>query len=147
MSFSVLPPSVKLVAAGASNFRAGSDWIGWNRTVRVDAGVPAVDIYTLLSSSDAISLNLSLVTDLVHRARDVGKAISLTILAGNLCGLLAPIITGYVVAGLGSYDWALWIAGILLVIGAVAVGTMTRRVILPAAGPTQIPTGGIRVTA
>jgi len=34
--------------------------IGWNRTVRVDAGVPAVDIYTLLSSSDVISLNLSL---------------------------------------------------------------------------------------
>jgi alpha-N-arabinofuranosidase len=26
-------PSVKLIAAGASNFRAGSDWIGWNRTV------------------------------------------------------------------------------------------------------------------
>ncbi len=66
----------------------------------------------------AISLNLSLVTDLVHRARDVGKAISLTILSGNLCGLLAPIITGYVVAGLGAYDWALWIAGILLIIGA-----------------------------
>ena len=66
----------------------------------------------------AISLNLSLVTDLVHRASDVGKAIGLTILAGNMCGLLAPIVTGYVVAGLGAYDWALWIAGILLVIGA-----------------------------
>jgi alpha-N-arabinofuranosidase len=26
-------PNVKLIAAGASNFRAGSDWIGWNRTV------------------------------------------------------------------------------------------------------------------
>lgn len=26
-------PSVKLIAAGASNYRAGSDWIGWNRTV------------------------------------------------------------------------------------------------------------------
>jgi len=38
----------------------GMDVIGWNRTVRVDAGVPAVDIYTLLSSSDVISLNLSL---------------------------------------------------------------------------------------
>jgi ACS family glucarate transporter-like MFS transporter len=80
-----------------------------------------------------ISLNLSLVTDLVHRARDVGKAISLTILSGNLCGLLAPIVTGYVVAGLGSYDWALWIAGILLLIGALALATMTRDVILPAA--------------
>ncbi|HUI14642.1 MAG TPA: MFS transporter [Xanthobacteraceae bacterium] len=79
-----------------------------------------------------ISLNLSLVTDLVHRARDVGKAISLAILSGNLCGLLAPIVTGYVVSGLGSYDWALWIAGILLVIGAIALGTMTRGVILPA---------------
>ena len=81
----------------------------------------------------AISLNLSLVTDLVHRARDVGKAIGLCILAGNLCGLIAPIVTGYVVSGLGSYDWALWIAGILLVIGAVALATDdTRR--HPAAG-------------
>jgi alpha-N-arabinofuranosidase len=26
-------PDVRLIAAGASNFRAGSDWIGWNRTV------------------------------------------------------------------------------------------------------------------
>jgi MFS family permease len=80
----------------------------------------------------AISLNLTLVTDLVHRARDVGKAISLTILSGNVCGLLAPIITGYVVAGFHSYDWALWIACILLVIGALALGTMTRAVILKA---------------
>jgi len=78
-----------------------------------------------------ISLNLALVTDLVHRARDVGKALSLTILSGNIFGLLAPIITGYVVAGLGAYDWAFGIAGILLVIGAIALGTMTRNVILP----------------
>jgi MFS family permease len=81
----------------------------------------------------AISLNLSLVNDLVHRARDVGKAISLCIFAGNICGLLAPIVTGYIIAGLGGYDWALWVAGILLVIGAIALGIMTRKVILPAA--------------
>jgi MFS family permease len=80
----------------------------------------------------AISLNLTLVTDLVHRARDVGKAISLTILSGNVCGLLAPIVTGYVVAGLHSYNWALWIAGVLLIVGAIALGTMTRAVILKA---------------
>jgi ACS family glucarate transporter-like MFS transporter len=85
-----------------------------------------------------ISLNLSLVTDLVHRARDVGKAIGLTILAGNLCGLLAPIVTGYVVSGLGSYDWALWISCILLMIGAIALGAMTRHVILPAAGGPSV---------
>jgi MFS family permease len=87
----------------------------------------------------AISLNLALVTDLVHRARDVGKALSLTILAGNIFGLLAPIITGYVVSGLGAYDWAFGIAGILLVIGATALATMTRNVILPAAAPLPRP--------
>ncbi|HXW41424.1 MAG TPA: MFS transporter [Xanthobacteraceae bacterium] len=87
---------------------------------------------SLSGINGALSLNLALVTDLVHRARDVGKALSLAILAGNICGLLAPIVTGYVVAGLGAYDWALWIAGILLVIGATALATMTRAVILPA---------------
>jgi MFS family permease len=102
---------------------------------------------SLTGINAAISLNLSLVTDLVHRARDVGKAISLTILSGNLCGLLAPIVTGYVVAGLGSYDWALWIAGILLVIGTIALGAMTRGVILQADGAMPAPAGGIKATA
>jgi MFS family permease len=91
----------------------------------------------------AISLNLSLVTDLVHRARDVGKAIGLTILSGNLCGLLAPIVTGYVVAGLGSYDWALWIAGILLLVGALALATMTRGVILPGTENVAAPQAAV----
>jgi ACS family glucarate transporter-like MFS transporter len=89
----------------------------------------------------AISLNLTLVTDLVHRARDVGKAIGLTILSGNICGLLAPIVTGYVVDRLHSYDWALWIAGMLLAIGAAALGTMTRAVILPGA---QVAPGALK---
>jgi alpha-N-arabinofuranosidase len=26
-------PTIKLIAAGSSNFRAGSDWVAWNRTV------------------------------------------------------------------------------------------------------------------
>jgi MFS family permease len=82
-----------------------------------------------------ISLNLALVTDLVHRASDVGKALSLTILSGNLFGLLAPIITGYVIAWSGSYNWAFGIAGVLLLIGATALGTMTRAIILPAMEP------------
>jgi MFS family permease len=102
---------------------------------------------SLTGINAVISLNVSLVTDLVHRARDVGKAISLTILSGNLCGILAPIVTGYIVAGLGAYDWALWIAGGLLIIGAIALGTMTRHVIIPADGIMSAPAGGVKVTA
>jgi MFS family permease len=78
-----------------------------------------------------ISLNAALLTDLVHRSRDVGKAISLLVLSGNIFGLLAPIITGYVVATLGQYDWAFVIAGSLLICGAVALAIMTGKVILP----------------
>jgi MFS family permease len=102
---------------------------------------------SLTGINAAISLSLSLVTDLVHRARDVGKAISLVILSGNLCGLLAPIVTGYIVAGLGSYDWALWIAGILLVVGIFAIGTMTRNVILQADGAVPATPDNVRVRA
>jgi len=102
---------------------------------------------SLTGINAAISLNLSLVTDLVHRARDVGKAISLTILSGNLCGLIAPIVTGYIVAWLGGYDWALWISGILLVIGAIAVGTMTQSVILRADGAVPARAGDIKARA
>jgi MFS family permease len=102
---------------------------------------------SLTGINAAISLSLSLVTDLVHRARDVGKAISLVILSGNLCGLLAPIVTGYIVAGLGSYDWALWIAGILLVVGIFAIGTMTRSVILQADGVVPAAPDNVRVRA
>jgi ACS family glucarate transporter-like MFS transporter len=79
----------------------------------------------------------------VHRARDVGKAISLTILSGNICGLLAPIVTGYVVAGLGGYDWAFGIAGIMLIVGAIALGAMTRAVILPAPGSAPAAAGAV----
>jgi ACS family glucarate transporter-like MFS transporter len=102
---------------------------------------------SLTGINAAISLNISLVTDLVHRARDVGKAISLTILSGNLCGLIAPIVTGYIVAWLGGYDWALWISGILLVIGAVAVGTMTQGVILSVDGVVPAREGETKVRA
>ena len=38
----------------------------------------------------------------------------------------APIVTGYVISGTGSYHWALLVAGTLLLVGAVTCLTMTR---------------------
>jgi hypothetical protein len=40
-------------------------------------------------------------------------------------------VTGYVVVWFSAYDWAFGSAGIFLVVGALALGTMTRNVILP----------------
>jgi MFS family permease len=101
--------------------------------------VPFADDLTIILALFAVSLtgvtatlalNGALVTDLLHNPRDIGKAISMLVFGGNAFGILAPIITGYVVQNMHKFDWAFWIAGILLFIGAAAVFTMTRRPIV-----------------
>jgi MFS family permease len=77
-----------------------------------------------------LALDGALTTDLVRSPRDVGKAYTLPVLSGNFFGLMAPIITGYVVQGFGSYDWAFVIAGVFLLIGALSSWTMTHRPIV-----------------
>ncbi len=77
------------------------------------------------------ALNFALVTDLVRNRSDIGKVTSTTVVGGNSFGLVAPILTGYVVDITGSFDGAFMVAGGLALIGAVATLTMTRRPIVP----------------
>jgi nitrate/nitrite transporter NarK len=81
------------------------------------------------------ALNFALVTDLVRSRADIGKVTSTTVLGGNSFGLMAPIVTGYIVEITGSFDKAFLVAGILPLIGAVATFTMTRRPIMPSVVP------------
>jgi MFS family permease len=98
------------------------------------------DIWLLLSlftisltgMATAISLNFSLVNDLLRNPEDSGKAMSILIVGGNTFGVAAPIITGHVIQATGSYNWAFAIAGMLLVTGATILLTMTRS-------PIEIP--------
>jgi MFS family permease len=78
------------------------------------------------------AMNFALVTDLVRSRADIGKVTSITVLGGNSFGLIAPIVTGYVIDLTGSFDRAFFVAGLLPLIGAVATLTMTRRPIQPA---------------
>ncbi|MNM87052.1 putative sulfoacetate transporter SauU [compost metagenome] len=98
--------------------------------------VPAIDstwailfviTLSLATCASAISLNLSLVNDLVRSEDDVGTAAGFITAVGNLFGLLAPIVTGYVVAGSGSFALAFVVVGALLVVGAVLSMFCTRR--------------------
>jgi len=82
---------------------------------------------SLATCASAISLNLSLVNDLVRAEDDVGTAAGFITAIGNLFGLLAPIVTGYVVAGSGSFAMAFVVVGVLLVVGAVLAMFCTRR--------------------
>ena len=85
--------------------------------------------------STAMGLCLALTGDLLRDGRRAGVAISCVIFGGNTFGLLAPIVTGYVLALSGSYSAAFVLAGVLLLSGAVTVLTLTRRPLdAPAAG-------------
>ncbi len=68
----------------------------------------------------------SLTNDLLHDGGSIGTAIGWIQLGGNIFGLAAPIVTGYIVAATGSFTSAFLLAGGLLIIGAVVTLTMTR---------------------
>jgi MFS family permease len=85
----------------------------------------------LTGSTTGAGLNFTLASDLLRNPRDVSRVIAITALGGNFFGLIAPIITGYVVAATGGYTWAFCIAALLLVIGAIVALTMTRNPIAP----------------
>jgi ACS family glucarate transporter-like MFS transporter len=90
-------------------------------------GIVALVTISLTGISTAVSLNFALANDLLRRPQDAGKATSIMVVGGNIFGLLAPIITGYVIAWSGSYNWAFGLAGILLVLGAAVSLTLTRQ--------------------
>jgi len=77
------------------------------------------------------ALNFALVTDIVRNRADVGKVTAITVLGGNTFGLMAPIVTGYVIGWTGSFDRAFVVAGLLPLAGAAATFCMTRKPIEP----------------
>jgi ACS family glucarate transporter-like MFS transporter len=73
------------------------------------------------------ALNFALVTDLVRNRADIGKVTAITVMGGNTFGLMAPIVTGYVIALTGSFDKAFVVAGLLPLAGAAVTFLMTRK--------------------
>ncbi|RAR57130.1 ACS family glucarate transporter-like MFS transporter [Paraburkholderia unamae] len=80
----------------------------------------------LAGIASTTSLNFALLNDVLPSAKHVAKAMAFVVVGGNIFGMIAPIATGYVIQATGSYDWAFGIAGVLLIIGAAVVMTMTR---------------------
>ena len=80
----------------------------------------------LTGVSSAISLNFALLNDLVEAPADIGTATGIQVVGGNAFGIMAPIVTGYVISATGNYDLAFVIAGCLLVLGVVSALVFTR---------------------
>jgi MFS family permease len=83
--------------------------------------------------------NGALVSDLLRSPADAGRAFAFLVLGGNSFGLLAPIVTGYLVQATGSFDSAFVLAGALALIGATVILALARTPIgeLPPAALAQ----------
>jgi MFS family permease len=77
--------------------------------------------------ASTVAMNIALVSDLLRSSADAGRATGLLILGGNIFGISAPIVTGYVIQSTGNFDYAFVVAGALLVVGSLAVFTLARK--------------------
>jgi len=82
---------------------------------------------SLTGCTAAAASNLSLVNDLLPSKNDSGTAIGIISVGGNSFGLMAPIVTGYVVSMTSSYQAGFVITGVLVLAAAAATLLLTRR--------------------
>ena len=81
---------------------------------------------SLSGIASTTSLNFALLNDIVASPSDVGVCMGFVVLVGNLFGLTAPIVTGYVVSATGGYTMAFLAAGALQLLGAASAVLLSQ---------------------
>ncbi len=99
------------------------------------AGVIALVTIAVSFANVGPAANGALVADILRSPGDAGRAFAFLVLGGNTFGLLAPIVTGYVVAATGSFNSAFAAAGVLALVGAVAALALSRGTLGEHAAP------------
>jgi ACS family glucarate transporter-like MFS transporter len=77
--------------------------------------------------NSVFTMQWSLTNDLLRDTGSVGTAIAIVQMGGQVFGLAAPIVTGYLVAATGGFTGAFLLAGGLLLCGALTALTLTRQ--------------------
>ena len=102
----------------------------------VGVAIPFVDSLTMVViltifpvsfGGTASATNAALANDLLRSQADSGRAFAFMVLGGNVFGLMAPIVTGYIVQITGSFSSAFALAGALSLIGAAVSFSFTRH--------------------
>jgi ACS family glucarate transporter-like MFS transporter len=73
------------------------------------------------------SLILALANDLIRRPQLAGLGTGLVAFGGNVFGLLAPIVTGFIVGATGGYTGAFLVGAVFALIGCVVILTMANK--------------------
>lgn len=105
-------------------------------------GLLAVLTLVLTGCAGGAGLNFTLASDILENPRDVPTVFALTAFGGNLFGLAAPIITGYLIQNAGGYTIAFHVAGVLLLCGLILTLTLTRKPVRSQHVATYASAGG-----
>jgi MFS family permease len=105
--------------------------------------VIVLTIFPISFGGTASATNAALANDLLRSQADSGRAFAFMVLGGNVFGLLAPIVTGYIVQITGSFSSAFVVAGGLSLVGAAVSFTLTRHTLGEAA---PVAVGAVRAT-
>ena len=95
--------------------------------VRSQAAIIGLISLAISFNTTTVTFMYALTNDLVQDPDVVGTAFGFMLLGGNLFGLAAPVVTGYLVRTLGNFSAAFLVAGTLPLLGAVTALFMTRR--------------------
>lgn len=93
---------------------------------------------SLTGCTAAVASNISLVNDLLPSKEDSGSAIAFISTGGNIFGIAAPIVTGYVISISHGYQAGFVIAGALLVAGALITLLFVKQLNTPKQGGQHV---------
>jgi ACS family glucarate transporter-like MFS transporter len=91
------------------------------------AGILIIFTVSLTCLASGLSLNMALANDLLKCSEATATVTGIVFTGGNVAGIIAPIVTGYIVTATGQFDAAFTIAGTLLALGAVISLAFTRE--------------------
>jgi MFS family permease len=106
--------------------------IGIAILMMVCASADATTIVILLAASAALfgtqTPNIFAISQTLGGPRAAGQWMGVQNLIGNLAGVVAPMVTGYVVDRTGGFYWAFAIAAAAALLGALAFGALIPKI-------------------
>jgi MFS family permease len=89
----------------------------------------AVISFALACNTTVIAIIYALTNDMIENPQLTGTAFGILLVGGNLIGMTAPVVTGYLVRSSGGFSSAFTVSGVLPLLAAGLAIAFTRRTI------------------
>jgi ACS family glucarate transporter-like MFS transporter len=93
----------------------------------------------LAFNTTTVTFMYSLTNDLVEDTQVAGAAFGVMLVGGNLFGMAAPVVTGYLVKATGNFNSAFGLSGLVALAGAAMAHWWTRTPIRGVVARNEIP--------